>query len=78
MNPRIQLKIDDVSNNKKYSAYLSLDSSSQKTCAIEKICLANIIKEYLGPEVYLNFNKNKKLIGIEIMEKWPKRGKGKI
>ncbi|ASW01032.1 MULTISPECIES: DUF2283 domain-containing protein [Paraburkholderia] len=63
-------KIDMVVNEDGDVAYLSLPDHPGKGSpgvVAKQISLHSIIKEYKGPEIYLDFDKNGVLIGMEFL-----------
>ena len=62
----IQLKISDDDE----MAYLYLPAHPKRSVpgiAKKQLRLADVIENYKGPDIYLDFDKNNELIGIEIM-----------
>ena len=49
--------------------YLSKHPGVGKRDVVKKqVCLADLIDDYIGPDVYLDFSHSGQLIGIEVLE----------
>ncbi len=67
MHKKIRINMKDADSDTAYIALPGHPEQIEPGVVKKTISLDDIIDDYMGPRIYLDFNKDGKLIGIEIL-----------
>lgn len=66
---RIQLKISDDDDDDDIVAYLTLPDRPEGLAVVKRtLRLRDLIEDYIGPDLYFDFDEDNVLIGVEILD----------
>jgi hypothetical protein len=66
-NGKIELKISKGDRNVGYISLPDHPGKGTPGAVVKQLRLAKLCVDYKGPDVYLDFDKNSRLIGIEVL-----------
>jgi uncharacterized protein YuzE len=64
---KIELKVSEDDSDVAYLRLPDHPGSGIPNVVAKQVCLGDVIHNYKGPDIYLDFSQNGKLIGIEIL-----------